>query len=119
VHADRDVLAYGGDGGAGVATRSLPVADGVVHLRDGVGGHEDLSRRHPDVWQATDAARDAALAKVQLIVRVYIDEEKSLRWVHKISNQQIRPAATFLAYYKDPRPSPFFQRSDRSAGPQW
>ena len=60
-------FAHGGDGGAGVATRSLPGADGVVHLRDGVGGYADLPRRHPDVWQAADAAGDVALAKVQLI----------------------------------------------------
>ena len=85
VHADCDVFAHGRDGGAGLAARSFSGADGVVHLRDGMGGYANLPRRHPDVWQAADTARDIALAKVQLIVQVQIEEEKSIRWVHKIT----------------------------------
>ncbi len=79
VHADCDVFAHGGDGGAGVATRSFPGADAVVHLWDGVGGYANLSRRHPDVWQEADAARDVALAKVQLISSSIAQNKK--RWI--------------------------------------
>jgi hypothetical protein len=61
------VPAHGGDDGSSLATGSFVVADGVIHLRGGVGRFAYLPGRHPDVRQAADSAGDVAVGQVQLM----------------------------------------------------
>ena len=64
MHAGGDVPAAVAAGASLVAARAVAGADGGVHLGGDLGGVEDLSRGHSDVWQAGDVAGDDPVAAV-------------------------------------------------------